>query len=126
MAALSYGFSRAAKEEILSHYHPRLLPVSHSPRSSPVIFAGTPNWCGTLAPPLASWLYHNDLSGKIILPFYAHCGGVPCDLRRDIQALCPKAEVGEPLGILDRETDEAAGKLQLWLLRAGISAPLRK
>ena len=115
-----------AKKEIQGRYHPRLLPVAHTPRTYPVIFVGTPNWCGTLAPPLASWLYHNDLSGKRILPFYSHCGGVPCDLRRDIQTLCPRAEVGEPLGILDRETDEAAEQIQPWLLRAGLTVPLRK
>ena len=114
------------KKECQGHCRPRLLPVSLSPRPYSVIFVGTPNWCGTLAPPVASWLYHNDLSGKRILPFYSHCGGVSCDLRRDIRALCPKAEVGEALGILDEETDEASEKLRLWLLRAGLAAPLRK
>lgn len=64
------------KKEVQAHYRPRLLPVSYSPHSYSVILAGTPNWCGTIAPPLASWLYKNDLSGKIILPFYSHCGGV--------------------------------------------------
>ena len=33
---------------------------------------------------------------------------------------------GEALGILDEETDEASKKLRLWLLRAGLAAPLRK
>lgn len=114
------------RKEIHGRYYPRLLPSTHTPRPYPVIFVGTPNWCGTLAPPLASWLYHHDLSGKIILPFYAHCGGVPCDLRRDIQALCPRAEVEEALGVLDREADEAEEPIQQWLLRAGITEPLRK
>lgn len=113
------------RKEIQGRSYPRLLPAARTPRPYPVILVGTPNWCGTLAPPLASWLYHNDLSGKRILPFYAHCG-VPCDLRRDIQALCPRAEVGEPLGVLDRETDEAAEQIQPWLLRAGLTVPLRK
>ena len=115
-----------ARKEIQGHYHPRLLPVSHTPRSYSVIFVGTPNWCGTMAPPLASWLYHNDLSGKLVLPFYSHCGGVPCDLRRDIQALCPRAEVGEALGILDRKTDESEENIQQWLIRAGLTMPLRQ
>ena len=115
-----------ARKEIHGHYHPRLLPVSYTPRSYPVIFVGTPNWCATMAPSLASWLYHNDLSGKLILPFYSHCGGVPCDLRRDIQALCPKADVREPLGILDEETGEAANQIQQWLIRQGLIVSLRK
>lgn len=115
-----------ARKEIKGHVHPRLLPVFHSPRSYPVIFVGTPNWCGTMAPPLASWLYHNDLAGKIILPFYSHCGGVPCNLRRDIQDLCPKAEVREALGVLDQETPGADEKIQQWLIRLGLTAPVRQ
>ena len=102
-----------ARKEIQGHVRPRLLPVSYTPQPYPIIFVGTPNWCATMAPPLASWLYQN-------------CGGVPCDLRRDIQALCPRAEVGEPLGILDEETGEAAEQIQQWLIRQGLIVSLRK
>ena len=85
------------KKEVEHGYHPSLLPGAPSPVSYQVIFAGSPNWCGTIAPPLASWLYKNDLSGKILLPFYSHCGGVEADFRKDIAKLCPKADVREPL-----------------------------
>ena len=113
------------KKEIHRRYRPRLLPVPHSPRPYPVIFVGSPNWCGTMAPPLSSWLYQNDLSGKVVLPFYSHCGGVPCDLRRDIQALCPKSDVREALGILDVETDNLAETINQWLIRTGLTVPLQ-
>ena len=85
------------KKEVEHGYHPILLSGAPSPVSYQVIFAGSPNWCGTIAPPLASWLYKNDLSGKILLPFYSHCGGVEADFRKDIAKLCPKADVREPL-----------------------------
>ena len=108
---------RPGKKEIERRYLPRLLPISHPSRAYPVISVGSPNWCGTVAPPLASWLCHNSLSGKLILPFYSHCDGVPCDLRRGIQALCPKAEVRKALGVLDRETGDADENIQQWLFR---------
>ena len=76
------------KKEVEHGYHPSLLPGAPSPVSYQVIFAGSPNWCGTIAPPLASWLYKNDLSGKILLPFYSHCGGVEADFRKDISVSC--------------------------------------
>ena len=89
------------KREIQSQYRPRLLPGTRSPRPYQIIFVGSPNWCGTIAPPLASWLYKNDLTGKRILPFYSHCGGVSGDLRGDIARLCPNADVREALGLFD-------------------------
>lgn len=109
-----------ARREIRGHYRPGLLPVSRTPQAYPVIFVGSPNWCGTLAPPVASWLCRQDLFGKLVLPFYAHCGGVPCDLRRDILALCPKADVREALGILDGEGPGAKEQIRRWLIRAGL------
>ncbi len=109
------------KKEVQAHYRPKLLPVPHSPHSYSVVFAGTPNWCGTISPPLASWLYQNDLSGKIILPFYSHCGGVPGDLRGDIAKLCPKAEVREALQVIDDGGKELANILCGWLTENGLT-----
>lgn len=102
------------KKEVQSHYRPRLLPVCYSPHAYSVIFAGTPNWCGTIAPPLASWLYKNDLSGKIILPFYSHCGGVSGDLRGDVAKLCPKADVREALSVIDDGGGDLMGTIRQW------------
>lgn len=109
------------KREIQSGYHPRLLPGSHFPRQYRIIFVGTPNWCGTIAPPLASWLYKNDLSGKIILPFYSHCGGVSGDLRGDIAKLCPKADVREVLSVIDDGGNNLTEILRQWFIKPGIA-----
>ena len=111
------------KGEIQSGYRPRLLPGVRCPRPYSVIFVGSPNWCGTIAPPLASWLSQDDLSGKIILPFYSHCGGVPCDFQRDIAKICPKAAVREALGVLDDGGKHLRDELRQWLLRAGVAGP---
>ena len=109
------------KREVRSGYRPRLLPGSRSPRLYQIIFVGSPNWCGTIAPPLASWLYKKDLSGKIILPFYSHCGGVVGDLRKDIAKLCPKADVREALKVIDDGGDNLRETLGDWFVRTGIA-----
>ena len=75
------------QKEVQTGYRPRLLPGAGNPKPYAVAFVGSPNWCGSIAPPLASWLAKNDLSGKIILPFYSHCGGVPCDFGREVTRL---------------------------------------
>lgn len=63
------------KREIRTETRPLLLPVDEKVDEYDVIFAGTPNWCGTIAPPLAAWLSENDLAGKTVLPFSATAAG---------------------------------------------------
>lgn len=109
------------RQEVQNGYHPRLLPGTVSPADYAVILAGSPNWCGTIAPPLASWLAGHDLSGKLILPFYSHCGGVPCDFRRDIARLCPRADVREALGVMEDGMENQTEVLRGWLRRAGLT-----
>ena len=103
------------RKEIQTGYHPRLLPGTSNPKPYPVIFAGSPNWCGNIAPPLASWLAKHDLSGKMIMPFYSHCGGVSCDFGREIARLCPGAKVCEALGVLENPGADLPRILQDWI-----------
>ena len=114
------------RKEVASGIRPKILVTGPAPGSYQTIFVGSPNWCGTIAPPLASWLSRYDLSGKVLLPFYSHCGGVQGDLRGAIQRLCPKAVVKEELGILETET-EPATVVEQWLSRneVKLSAAMR-
>ena len=118
------------KQEIQSGYKPRLLPGFNLPKHYQVIFVGSPNWCGTISRPHreAAGAYTptdspvlpvpailETPSGKLILPFYSHCGGVPCDFKRDISLLCPRAEVREALRVIDDGGDNLIKILQEWL-----------
>lgn len=105
------------RQQVQAGHRPRLLPGAKSAKPYSVIFVGSPNWCGTIAPPLAAWLAGNDLAGKQILPFYSHCGGVPCDFRRDIARLCPGAHVAPALGVTEDTGEELETMLQEWLDR---------
>ncbi len=55
-----------ANQERGDDARPQLEESVENLASYDVVFLGYPNWCGTIAPPLASWLHKNDLSGKII------------------------------------------------------------
>lgn len=109
------------RREIHGHHYPRLLPVSESPAGYDIIFVGTPNWCGTVAPPLAAWLRRNRaaLTGKVLLPFYSHCGGEPGDIAGAVRSLCPQAQVGPAFAACPDEGDLAA-KLDTWLTGCGV------
>ena len=52
--------------------------------------------------------------------FYSHCGGVPCDIQRDIRSLCPGADVREALGVTEDDSHPLAEVLSNWFRRAGI------
>ena len=103
------------RRELQTGYHPRLLSGAVSAGGFSMIFVGSPNWCGRVAPPLTSWLSGNDLKGKSIFPFYSHCGGVSCDFRREIARLCPNAKVREPLGVLEDPGEDLPHILRDWL-----------
>lgn len=103
------------RREINTGFRPQLLPGAPCPRPYSILLVGSPNWCGTIAPPLAAWLCQNDFSGKTLLPFYSHCGGLAGDLRRDIQTLCPQAEVRPPLAVLQDGGSSLDKTLLQWL-----------
>lgn len=70
--------------------------------------------------PMASWINQNDLSGKIILPFYSHCGGAAGDFQENIVKRCPKADVREALSVIDGGGKSLGEILQSWMARNGI------
>ena len=63
-----------------------------------VIFVGSPNWWGTLAPPVRTWLTQNAaaLKGKTVCLFQTHGGGGMQSLGRDFAALLPESKVLPP------------------------------
>lgn len=108
------------QRELRGHYYPKLLPVSESPANYDLIFAGTPNWCGGIAPPLATYLRQNGgLAGKTVLPFYSHCGGDAGDIAGAVRALCPRAEVG-PAFAATPDAANLDAALDAWLTGCGV------
>ncbi len=63
-----------------------------------VVFVGSPNWWGTLAPPVRTWLTQNAaaLKGKTVCLFQTHGGGGMQSLGRDFAALLPESKVLAP------------------------------
>ncbi|MDD3886952.1 MAG: flavodoxin, partial [Victivallaceae bacterium] len=81
-----------AKVEINAGFRPELAAQADLSKFS-VIFVGSPNWYGTMAPPVATFLTTNDLKGKTIIPFFTHGGGGMQNCERDIKKLCSGAAV---------------------------------
>ena len=63
-----------------------------------MIFVGSPDWWGTLAPPVRTWVTQNvaALKGKTVCLFQTHGGGGMQNLGRDFAALLPESNVLSP------------------------------
>lgn len=110
---------KQVKREIRSGVRPRLLSDFLSAHPYQFVFLGTPNWCGSIAPPLVSWLHLNELSGKIIFPFYSHCGGAAGNFQKEFAKLCPNSDVRDALGVIDDGGKNLTELLHQWFTKSG-------
>ena len=82
---------RQAREECGSGFRPELAGRVENMAEYRLIFVGSPNWCGTIAPPVASFLNAYEFKGKTIIPFVTHGTGGLQNCERDMRRMCPDA-----------------------------------
>ncbi len=109
-----------AKEEIRAGYQPSLQKSFELSESIDTIIVGSPNWWGTIAHPVASFLSEYDLSGKRIAPFCTHGGGGMGRIESDIAKLCPESTILSCLKIYGNGTANTQAEVSIWLKRIGI------
>ena len=79
-----------------------------------VVFVGTPNWWGTMAPPVRTWVTQSKdaLKGKTVCLFQTHGGGGMQSLGRDFAALLPESTVLEPKAFSGSSIKSSAAALE--------------
>jgi len=82
-----------AKGECANKATPELVAWPDDLTRYDVIFVGSPNWWGTMAPPLRTFLSSPALVGKTIVPFFTHGGGGMQNCERDVRQVCAKSKV---------------------------------
>ena len=90
---------KVSKKEIEDNYKPALVSKIKNFNKYKIIFVGSPNWYGTIAPPVATFLNEHDFLGKTIMPFISHGGGGKANCFTDILKIIPKAIIKEGLAI---------------------------
>ncbi len=80
-----------AQKEIRDGIRPELANDPVDFKKYDVIFIGSPNWFGTIAPPAASFLASADLAGKTVIPFFTYGSGGMQNCERDAKKLAEKA-----------------------------------
>lgn len=110
-----------AKKEINANHKPALKAKVADFASYDIIIVGSPNWWGTIAPPVATFLSSYDFSGKTILPFITHEGSRMGRSVDDIKKLCPKATILNGLPVRGSSVKNAGSDIQKWLKENSIS-----
>ena len=104
-----------AKKEVESGYKPVIKGKVNDMDSYDIIFVGSPNWWGTIAPPVATFLSNYDLAGKTIIPFITHEGSRMGRSAGDIKKLCPRSTLLEGLPIRGSNAANARNDIKRWL-----------
>lgn len=110
-----------AKRELKAGFKPPLTTVVDTMHEYTQVFVGSPNWWGTIAPPVMTFLSSYDMAGKTIIPFMTHEGSGLGRSVADIKKLCPKATVLEGLAIRGTKFESAEPDVVAWLNKLGLS-----
>ncbi len=82
-----------AKKEINADFRPELKDKVADIAQYDVIFIGSPNWWGTIAPAVSTFLSSYNLKGKKVIPFITHGGGGVQNTIKDLTAQCIDCDV---------------------------------
>ena len=97
---------KQVREENRSGKLPALLPITESAGAYDIVFAGSPNWCGT---------DKSDMTGKVILPFFSHCGGEDKGMEQAVRGRCPGTDMKNSLYVLENSGERLPHIVQEWL-----------
>ena len=106
-----------ARREIAEKTRPRLCPLALDWAGYETVFLGTPNWCGTIAPPMDSFLYQVMPFEKNIVPFCTHGGGGAGRIAQEIARYCIGCDMLPMLALKDSDTASMEQRIGPWLKR---------
>lgn len=108
-----------AKKEIADGYKPELKTKVTDMAQYDVVFVGSPNWWGTYAPAVASFLAQYDFTGKTVVPFFTHGGGGMQNCERDMKKQLFGVNVAEGITFSGRSGGAPEKALAAWLGKLG-------
>jgi multimeric flavodoxin WrbA len=86
-----------------------------------VILIGSPNWWGTFASPIRTFLSQHNFSGKKVALFITHGSGGLGKSVTDLKSLYPDAIVLDGLAVQGGKAANAKAEVNQWLKRIGVS-----
>lgn len=104
-----------AKKEISEGYRPALKNKVENIQDYNIIFVGSPCWWSTIAPPVATFLSDNALSGKTIIPFMTHGGSGLGHSVEDIKKQLPNSTVSDGKAFVGKNARDSQADVTKWL-----------
>ena len=107
--------TKQAKQELESGFKPLIKAKVANIKEYDIVFVGSPNWWGTIAPPVRTFLSEHDLSGKTVAPFITHQGSGLGRSAANIAKLAPQATLKDGLAVWGRDVGDAQDQIAKWL-----------
>lgn len=107
------------REELEQGINPEIQAISANVADYDIIFIGYPVWFGTYAPPIATFLANNDLSGKKIVPFCTFGSGGLESCARDLANAAPNAQIMPGYGVRAARLKAAPAEIDQFLKANG-------
>lgn len=113
--------TQQAKKEIAEKFRPKLKTALPNFDEFDVVFVGSPNWWGTYAPPVATFLDDPALAKKTIVPFFTHGGGGMQRCESDMKKHLPSAKFLKAMTLSgsDADDDDTEDEIKSWLQNIG-------
>ena len=109
-----------AKKEIQNGVRPELKEnFSGDLLKYDTIFIGSPNWWGTVAPVIMTFIEKNNLEGKTIIPFITHGSGGRQNTISDLEKALPKSTFKEALILNGSLVNKSDDEIKTWLNKLG-------
>jgi flavodoxin len=109
-----------ARKEIQSGYQPEIVATVKDIDKYDIVFVGSPNWCSTIAPPVATFLSKHDLAGKTVVPFCSHGNGGVARCFSDMAKLAPQAKFLEGFDVYASNARSSQSEIEKWLQKIKI------
>ncbi len=106
---------KVSKVEIQNQYKPPIRRSVENIDQYDIIFVGTPNWYGTIAPPVLTFLSIHDLTNKTIIPFATHGGGGEQRCLSDISKNSSQSKVLDGIVLYGSQAESFNNKIFEWL-----------
>ena len=103
-----------AKKDIAAGLRPNLRALPNL-AGHDTLLIGSPNWWGTVAPPVSTMLEQPTLAGKKIALFVTHGGGGLQCCERDFRAQCKGTPFGKALTVAGSRAAHAESEARRWL-----------